>query len=105
MKFLYPFIFLLFFQVFQAQEVSDTVFVNIKEYSKDFVFDMKYATEDNFLKSKVYDCAECVLRYKTVKNLIAANKCFLKKGYRIKLFDCYRPLDVQKKNVDDCFQS
>ena len=26
-----------------------------------------------------------------------ANKKFIKKGYRIKLFDCYRPLDIQKK--------
>jgi D-alanyl-D-alanine dipeptidase len=32
-------------------------FVNLKEYSNDFVYDMKYATEDNFLKAKVYDCA------------------------------------------------
>jgi D-alanyl-D-alanine dipeptidase len=38
---------------------ADTTFVNLKEYSKDFEYDMKYATDDNFLKSKVYDCAEC----------------------------------------------
>jgi D-alanyl-D-alanine dipeptidase len=77
--------------------VADTTFVNLKDYSKDFIYDMKYATEDNFLKAKVYDCAECVLRYKTVRALIAANEDFLKKGYRIKLFDCYRPLSIQKK--------
>lgn len=76
---------------------ADTTFVNIKTYSDSFVFDMKYATDDNFLKSKVYDCAECFLRYKTVKKLIEANVKFLKLGYRIKIFDCYRPLDVQKK--------
>jgi zinc D-Ala-D-Ala dipeptidase len=58
---------------------------------------LRYATENNFLKAKVYDCAECYLRYKTVKKLIEANDLFLKLGYRIKLFDCYRPLDVQKK--------
>lgn len=58
---------------------------------------MKYATNDNFLKSKVYDCGECYLRLKTVKALVKANKSFIKRGYRIKLFDCYRPLDVQKK--------
>jgi zinc D-Ala-D-Ala dipeptidase len=77
--------------------ISDTSFVNIKDYSKDFVLDMKYATNDNFLKSTVYDCPTCLLRLKTIKSLIAANKAFLKKGYRIKLFDCYRPLSVQKK--------
>lgn len=77
--------------------ISDTTFVNLKEYSTDFVYDMKYATEDNFLKAKVYDCAECFLRLKTVEALIEANKKFMKKGFRIKLFDCYRPLDIQKK--------
>lgn len=78
-------------------EVLDTSFVNLKEYSTDFVYDMKYATEANFLKSKVYDCAECYLRFKTVKALIKANSKFMKLGFKIKLYDCYRPLDVQKK--------
>ena len=77
--------------------VNDTTFVNLKNYSKDFVYDMKYATSDNFLKAKVYDCAECFLRLKTVKALIEANDSFMKLGYKIKLFDCYRPLDIQKK--------
>ena len=77
--------------------ISDTTFVKLKNYSNDFVFDMKYATEDNFLKQKVYACEECYLRMKTIKYLIAANTEFQKKGYRIKLLDCYRPLDVQKK--------
>ncbi|KFC57724.1 hypothetical protein FEM08_34920 [Flavobacterium gilvum] len=80
-----------------TQNVNDTTFVNLKEYSQDFVYDMKYATADNFLKSKVYDCAECYLRYKTVKALILANERFMKKGLKIKIFDCYRPLDIQKK--------
>jgi D-alanyl-D-alanine dipeptidase len=77
--------------------VNDTTFVNLKNYSNDFVYDMKYASSDNFLKAKVYDCAECFLRFKTVKALIAANDSFIKMGYKIQLFDCYRPLDIQKK--------
>lgn len=76
---------------------TDTTFVNLKDYSTDFVYDMKYATSDNFLKAQVYDCAECFLRLKTVEALVKANKEFLKQGLRIKLFDCYRPLDIQKK--------
>ncbi|MFI0489908.1 M15 family metallopeptidase [Flavobacterium sp.] len=78
-------------------KINDTTFVNLKAYGKDFVYDMKYATSDNFLKSKVYDCAECFLRLKTVKSLIEANDLFMKMGYKIKIFDCYRPLDIQKK--------
>lgn len=78
-------------------EINDTAFVNLKNYSSDFVYDMKYATSDNFLKTKVYDCGECFLRLKTVKALIEANNSFIKLGFKIKLYDCYRPLDVQKK--------
>ncbi|WP_166923772.1 M15 family metallopeptidase [Flavobacterium poyangense] len=80
-----------------APTLADTTFVNLKAYSNDFVYDMKYATEDNFLKAKVYDCAECLLRLKTVEALVSANADFMKDGYKIKLFDCYRPLSIQKK--------
>jgi D-alanyl-D-alanine dipeptidase len=80
-----------------TKEVDSNAFVNLRNYSDDFVFDMKYATADNFLKEKVYPCDECFLRVKTVKALLEANKSFLKKGYKIKLFDCYRPKAIQKK--------
>lgn len=81
----------------QNNSLPDSTFVNLRDYSPDFSYDMKYATENNFLGSKLYDCDECYLRLKTVKALIKANDDFLKKGFRIKLFDCYRPLDIQKK--------
>lgn len=77
--------------------INDTTFVKLKKFSSNFIFDMKYASEDNFLKKKVYDCDDCYLRLKTIKSLINANNEFLSKGYRIKIFDCYRPLDIQKK--------
>ena len=80
-----------------TKETDSNAFVNISNYSKDFVLDMKYATADNFLKEKVYPCDECFLRVKTVKALLAANKAFLEKGFRIKLYDCYRPRSIQKK--------
>jgi len=79
------------------QILNDTSLVHLKDYSKDFEYDLKYATSDNFLKAKVYDCPACFLRLKTVKALIEANKEFVKKGYKIKIFDCYRPLTIQKK--------
>lgn len=77
--------------------VADSTFVNLKDYSASFAYDMKYATDDNFLNAKVYDCAACYLRLKTVKALVAANASFQKLGYQIKIFDCYRPLSIQKR--------
>lgn len=72
-------------------------FIRLKDLSSDFVYELKYATPDNFLKQAVYDCGECYLRKSTAEALVKANKAFIQLGYRIKLFDCYRPLSVQKK--------
>ena len=87
---------LAFFVTFIAT-AQQTDFVFLKGLSSDFVFDMKYATPDNFLKQAVYECGECYLRKKTAEALVKANEEFKSLGYRIKLFDCYRPLEVQKK--------
>ncbi len=80
-----------------AQVATDTAFVNLEDYSNNFVLDMKYATDDNFLHQAVYDCPSCYLRFKTVKALIIARDLAAGKNLKIKMFDCYRPLDIQKK--------
>ncbi|WP_343486648.1 M15 family metallopeptidase [Allomuricauda sp. d1] len=77
--------------------LADTTFVRLADFSDDFEYDMRYATKNNFLKAKVYDCAECYTRVKTAKALIGANKEFMQKGFKIKFFDCYRPNSVQYK--------
>jgi len=41
-----------------------------------------------------------MLRPTVAKALIEANSYFINKGYRIKIYDCYRPLDIQKKMWD-----
>lgn len=84
----------------ENQSEFEQKFINIKTLSTDFIFDIKYATTDNFLKEKVYECGECYLLKSTAEALVAAQAEFKKKGYHIKIFDCYRPLSVQKKNVE-----
>ena len=55
MRLFFSFLVLVFFsdtyllRAQQVESISDTTFVNLKDYSTDFVYDMKYATEDNFL--------------------------------------------------------
>lgn len=78
-------------------DISPSSFVDITKLSDDFVLDMKYATKDNFTGEQLYDCPKCLLRYIVAKALIEVNKEFIKKGFRIKFFDCYRPLSVQKR--------
>lgn len=94
MKLIITFMFALLSFVVWGQQ-SD--FVRLKDLSADFVYELKYATPDNFLKQAVYDCGECYLRKSTAEALVKANEAFKQLGYRIKLFDCYRPLSVQKK--------
>lgn len=71
--------------------------INISEIPSDFSFEIRYATPNNFIGEVLYDCAECLLQQDVAEALAKANQYFCEKGYRIKLYDCYRPLDVQKK--------
>ena len=77
--------------------LADTTFIRLADFSDGFAYDLRYATENNFLKAKVYDCAECYTRVKTAKALLAANEDFGKNNVKIKFYDCYRPNSVQYK--------
>ncbi|MFD0797311.1 M15 family metallopeptidase [Maribacter chungangensis] len=81
----------------ELASLPDTLFIRLADYSDGFAYDMRYATENNFLKEQVYDCAECYTRVKTAKALLKANAEFKKHGVKIKFFDCYRPNSVQYK--------
>ncbi|MGH4138246.1 M15 family metallopeptidase [Clostridium sp.] len=70
--------------------------VNVSDMDSSFIFDLKYATKDNFTKTAVYPVNVCVLQRETTLKLITANNEFKKLGYRIKIWDAYRPIYVQK---------
>ena len=58
--------------------------------------DLRYATDDNFMKVRVYPAdARCLLLPLAASRLVAAAKVFKSKGLRLKVWDCYRPLSVQ----------
>ncbi|CAM3593099.1 M15 family metallopeptidase [Zobellia roscoffensis] len=78
-------------------KLTDTTFVRLADFSDGFGYELRYATKNNFLKEKVYECAECYTRVKTAKALLKVNEEFKKSGVRIKFFDCYRPNSVQYK--------
>lgn len=82
---------------FTAQQSGKDELVDIASLSSKFAYEIRYATPNNFIGETLYDCAKCLLRPEVAEALVEANKFFHEKGYRIKLYDCYRPLDVQKK--------
>jgi D-alanyl-D-alanine dipeptidase len=70
--------------------------VDIKEVNPRIVVDMKYASEDNFTKKKLYDSNTCFLRKSTAVKLDAVQKELEGMNLGLKVWDCYRPLAVQR---------
>lgn len=62
-----------------------------------FVIDLKYATKKNITKTVLYERPLCYLQKNTLDKLIQANEELRLLGYKIKIWDAYRPESVQKK--------
>ena len=77
--------------------ISDTVLVNYAQMDTTACLEIKYATSDNFTHHRLYPCALCLLRYDAASDLLAASRQFQDSDYRIVLFDCYRPVSVQRR--------
>jgi D-alanyl-D-alanine dipeptidase len=67
---------------------------------KDFYIDIRYATTDNFVHEVIYPCGRCFLKPGAARALMGIRDELKQKGYRIKLFDCYRPGPAQQKLWD-----
>lgn len=61
------------------------------------VIDMRYATENNFVEEKMYECGRCFLRPVVAKKVVKVHKILQEKGLGLKMFDCYRPRPIQWK--------
>ncbi|MDP5045064.1 MAG: M15 family metallopeptidase [Leeuwenhoekiella sp.] len=96
MKFYFLCVSLFIFSFTKAQETK-TQLILLDTLKDGFTYDIRYASSNNFLKEAFYDCAACYLRPEVAEALKAANHYFCEKGYRIVLFDCYRPVSAQKK--------
>ncbi len=70
--------------------------VMVSDYDDSIAIDLRYATNNNFTEKVVYNADICALQKGTLNKLIAANNDFKKLGYRIKIWDAYRPVEVQE---------
>ncbi len=76
---------------------SDTSLVLLKNIDSTIVTDVRYATKNNFTHQILYPSKKVYLRKIVAQKLSEANMYFIKNyNYRIKIFDGYRPLSVQK---------
>lgn len=72
--------------------------VDIKTIAPTIQIDLRYATRDNFLKRAVYPArARCLLRLTVGQQLAQVQTDLQAQGLRLKVWDCYRPLSVQRQ--------
>ncbi len=71
--------------------------IDVQALDPTFKIDIKYATEDNFMKEALYPQARCLLLKETAEALLRVQRSLSKQGLGLKIFDGYRPLSVQKK--------
>jgi len=76
-------------------DYDTTVWTDIGLIDTTIVLDLKYATTDNFVKEKMYECGRCFLRPEVATLILKAQQQLKKKGLSLKLFDCYRPKPIQ----------
>jgi D-alanyl-D-alanine dipeptidase len=69
--------------------------VDVAQLVPDAVLDIRYATADNFLGRPLYSAARCLLRRPVAERLARAAGRLRTLGFRLRLWDCYRPQAVQ----------
>ena len=77
-------------------DYDTTRWVEIKD-NEFFTLNIRYASQNNFMKQSIYDCPRCFLDIRTAEMLKDVSTEFKKYSYSIVLFDCYRPLPFQEK--------
>ncbi len=71
--------------------------VDVAALDASIVSDLKYATTDNFTGQVLYPSARCLLREPVAWRLLQVQRDLRSQGLGLKVFDCYRPLAVQRK--------
>lgn len=80
-----------------AAPLNPTAFVDIRSINPRIALDIRYATTNNFVKQKLYPEARCILRASVAQQLSQVQTQLERQGLGLKVYDCYRPLSVQKR--------
>ncbi len=84
------------FNSFSLYSQSDTTLVRLKDIDPSFRYDVRYATINNFTGKILYPSSEVYLRKKVADRLSEAQAFVKMLGFRLKVYDGYRPLSIQK---------
>ena len=81
-------------------DYDTTQWSDLNDLDSSIIIDMRYATTNNFVKEKMYECGRCFLRPPAARAVVKAHRLLQEGGLGLKMFDCYRPLPVQQKLWD-----
>jgi len=82
-----------------GDSITNHELVDILTLDATFELDIRYATDNNFTGQAVYtpEEARCLLRKPVAEALVAVHADLKEQGYRLKIFDCFRPIAVQQR--------
>ena len=83
-------------------EPADTDLVLLSDYLPKAILDIRYATTNNFTGQVIYERAEPRLRYGTVQKLRTVCQKLEGMGYRLVIWDAWRPAEAQWKLWNIC---
>ena len=90
-------------RIYRQQVNADSLqkMIEIKTFIPKVIYDLRYATTNNFTHTKLYESANSTfLRLPVALALQKVQKELNEKGYGLKIFDAYRPYTVTKKMWD-----
>lgn len=77
--------------------VPSSGLVNVEKTIPGVPLDIRYATKDNFAGEVLYPYARCYLMENVAESLLKGQEELEPQGYQLVIYDCYRPLSIQKR--------
>jgi D-alanyl-D-alanine dipeptidase len=81
-------------------DYDTTQWTELIQLDSTIIIDMRYATTNNFVKEKMYDCNRCFLRPEVAQKIVEAHLMLKEGGLGLKMLDCFRPRPIQQKLWD-----
>ncbi|MBO8128346.1 MAG: D-alanyl-D-alanine dipeptidase [Peptococcaceae bacterium] len=82
------------------RDFIEPMLVDVTDIDPTIMLDIRYATTNNFTGQKIYHQAKCYLVRDVAERLAKANRLLRRRGYRLKVFDGYRPMSAHRRLWD-----
>ncbi|MEL6140079.1 MAG: M15 family metallopeptidase [Bacteroidota bacterium] len=81
-------------------DYDTTQWLEVTDLDPTIRLDLRYATDNNFVGEKMYDCGRCFYRPKVARALVRVHQALRQQNLGLKMYDCYRPGPYQQRLWD-----